>query len=151
MIETLPKRLNITPTHHSGYIYHVTRGVHLSSIKKLGLIAQDKSETTIAQREIGFLLSLVKLLSFTESMLSMLGIFLAGYLARESSRAGTSRHCIITLPACSLVFNWLCRRPRFVNCRWEKSWAAFSWTLHRWKVGSTRQNKVQKLNCSNSV
>ena len=54
MIETLPKRLSITPTHHSGYVYHVTRGVHLSRIKKLGLIAQDKSETNYSSKRNWF-------------------------------------------------------------------------------------------------
>lgn len=41
---SLPQRLRVTPTLRPGYVYHVTRGVHLASIKRYGLVAQDKSE-----------------------------------------------------------------------------------------------------------
>lgn len=41
---SLPQRLRITPIFHPGYVYHVTRGVHLASIRRYGLVAQDKSE-----------------------------------------------------------------------------------------------------------
>lgn len=50
MNESLPKRLTITPTFHPGYYYHVTRGVHVSSIKRLGLVAQDKSDTNYSSQ-----------------------------------------------------------------------------------------------------
>lgn len=54
MIESLPKRLTITPTFSPGYYYHVTRGVHIWSIKRLGLVAQDKSETNYSSKRNWF-------------------------------------------------------------------------------------------------
>lgn len=54
MRESLPARLRITPTSQPGYVYHVTRGVHLQSIKKHGLVAQDKSETNFSSKRNWF-------------------------------------------------------------------------------------------------
>lgn len=52
--EPLPKRLRAQPTGNLDYVYHVTRGVHLVSIKKHGLIAQDKSEYHYASKRNWF-------------------------------------------------------------------------------------------------
>jgi hypothetical protein len=54
MSESLPARLKMTPTFEEGYVYHVTRGVHLASIKRHGLIAQDKSETNFSSKRNWF-------------------------------------------------------------------------------------------------
>lgn len=60
MRETLPKRLKTTPTFKPGYVYHVTRGVHLASIKRHGLIAQDKSENHYSSKRNWFSPNLVQ-------------------------------------------------------------------------------------------
>lgn len=52
--ETLLQRLRTKPTHEPGYVYHVTRGVHLANIKRSGLIAQDKSEYHYASKKNWF-------------------------------------------------------------------------------------------------
>lgn len=52
--DALPKRLRAIPTFDPSYVYHVTRGIHLSSIKRYGLIAQDKSEYNYSSKRNWF-------------------------------------------------------------------------------------------------